>query len=371
MIWVDGEEVVKPRSDHTPPGRGASYNPPNRYEALHIDREPDGNAWWEDVEGDERPQLTTQFLPDNAQSIIASNDSPDVPYSYSINPYRGCEHGCSYCYARPTHERLGMSSGLDFESRILVKHEAARLLRKELSRSSWRGEIIALSGVTDCYQPCERKFRLTRGLLEVLWEARQACMLITKNALLLRDLDLLAALAAEQLVHVSLSITSLDLALTRVLEPRTSAPAARLRAITALREAGVPVGVMVAPVIPGLTDHELPAILEAASQAGAVAAGFTLLRLPESVGPLFLDWLERHRPLARQRVESLIRSTRGGALDDARFGCRMRGDAAYADGIAASFKLFARKWELDRPRPPLDVTRFRPPRSADGQAFLF
>ncbi len=183
--------------------------------------------------------------------------------------------------------------------------------------------------------------------------------------------DLLAAQASEQLVHVSLSITSLDGALTRALEPRTSAPAARLRAITALREAGVPVGVMVAPVIPGLTDHELPAILEAASQAGAVAAGFTLLRLPESVGPLFLDWLERHRPLARQRVEGLIRSTRGGALDDARFGCRMRGDAAYADGIAASFKLFARKWELDRPRPPLDVTRFRPPRTADGQAYLF
>jgi DNA repair photolyase len=338
---------------------------------VQIDREPDGNAWWEEGEGDEHPQLVTEFLPDNAQSIIASNDSPDVPYSYSINPYRGCEHGCSYCYARPTHERLGMSSGLDFESRILVKHDAARLLRQELCRSTWSGEIIALSGVTDCYQPCERKFRLTRGLLEVLREARQACMLITKNALLLRDLDLLSELAAERLVHVSLSITSLDRSLTGVLEPRTSTPEARLRAITALAAAGVPVGVMVAPVIPGLTDHELPAILDAARQAGAVAAGFTLLRLPESVGPLFLDWLERHRPLARQRVEGLIRSTRGGALDDARFGCRMRGDAAYADGIAASFKVFARKLELDRPRPPLDVTRFRPPRTPDGQGYLF
>jgi DNA repair photolyase len=338
---------------------------------VQIDREPDGNAWWEEGEGDERPQLVTEFLPDNAQSIIASNDSPDVPYNYSINPYRGCEHGCSYCYARPTHERLGMSSGLDFESRILVKHDAARLLRQELCRSTWSGEIIALSGVTDCYQPCERKFRLTRGLLEVLREARQACMLITKNALLLRDLDLLSELAAERLVHVSLSITSLDRSLTGVLEPRTSTPEARLRAITALAAAGVPVGVMVAPVIPGLTDHELPAILDAARQAGAVAAGFTLLRLPESVGPLFLDWLERHRPLARQRVEGLIRSTRGGALDDARFGCRMRGGAAYADGIAASFKVFARKLELDRPRPPLDVTRFRPPRTPDGQGYLF
>ena len=206
---------VKPRTDQTPAGRGAGYNPPNRYESLHVVRESDSSAWWEEVDDDERPRLATEFLPDNAQSIIASNDSPDVPYSYSINPYRGCEHGCPYCYARPTHEQLGMSSGLDFESRILVKYEAARLLRRELCRPSWSGEIIALSGVTDCYQPCERKFRLTRGLLEVLREARQAALLITKNALVLRDLDLLADLAAEGLVRVSLSITSLDSSLTR------------------------------------------------------------------------------------------------------------------------------------------------------------
>lgn len=365
-----GEMASRPRSDKTPAGRGAGYNPPNRYESCRVEAVPDDGRWWEEAP-DEQPRLTTEFLPDHSQSIIASNDSPDVPYTFSINPYRGCEHGCTYCYARPTHEQLGMSAGLDFETRILVKYDAARLLRRELCRRNWTGEVIAMSGVTDCYQPCERVFRLTRSILEVLWEARQATILVTKNALCLRDLDLLAAMAEEQLVRVSLSITSLDGSLTRVLEPRTSVPAARLRTIAELRAAGVPAGVLVAPVIPGLTDHELPAILEAARQAGAQAAGYTLLRLPGSVGPLFLDWLERHRPLARQRVEGLIRSTRGGALDDSRFGCRMRGDAAYAEGIASSFHLFARKLELDRPFPPLDRSKFRPPRTPDGQGHLF
>jgi DNA repair photolyase len=367
------EGIVMPRPhtpDRQPPGRGAGSNPANRYERTYVEADDEQRAWWDEEVGDP-PTLTTEFLPDRSQTIIASNTSPDVPFHYSINPYRGCEHGCAYCYARPTHEQLGMSSGWDFESRILVKYDAARLLRQELNRPGWRAEPIALSGVTDCYQPCERKLRITRSVLEVMWEARQATMIVSKNALVLRDVDLLADMAREQLVHVSLSITSLDAELARALEPRTSAPAARLRTISALREAGVPVSVLVAPVIPGLTDHEMAAILEAASEAGAMSAASTLLRLPEGVGPLFLDWLDRHRPLARRRVESLIRATRGGALDESRFGCRMRGQAAYADGIAASFRLFARKAGLDGDLPDLDETKFRPPRRPDGQLRLF
>lgn len=356
--------------DHRPVGRGAGFNPANRYETTRVEPDVEQLAWWEETLPDDAP-VPTQFLPDRSQSIIASNDSPDVPFHYSVNPYRGCEHGCVYCYARPTHEQLGMSSGLDFETRILVKYDAARLLRRELNRPGWAGETIAMSGVTDCYQPCERRLRITRSVLEVLCEARQATVLATKNALLLRDLDLLAEMARLRLVHVALSITSLDAGLARVLEPRTSAPAARLRAITALRAAGVPASVLVSPVIPGLTDHEMAGILEASSQAGALSAGYTLLRLPEAVGPLFLDWLDHHRPLARRRVEGLIRATRGGALDDRRFGSRMRGEAAYAAGMADTFRVFARQYRLDRPLPELDVSLFRPPRDAGGQLRLF
>ncbi len=360
-----------PTPDRRPVGRGAGFNPANRYEKTHVEPDAEQLAWWQE-ETPERPTLKTQLLPDRSQTIIASNDSPDVPFHYSVNPYRGCEHGCVYCYARPTHEQLGMSAGLDFESKILVKYDAARLLRRELNRPGWQGETIALSGVTDCYQPCERELRITRSVLEVMLEARQTTTIVSKNALLLRDLDLLAEMARQQLVQVAVSITSLDAALARVMEPRTSSPDARLRTIAVLRDAGVPASVLVSPVIPGLTDHEMAAILQAAREAGALSAAYTLLRLPEGVGPLFLDWLDRHRPLARQRVESLIRSTRGGALDDSRFGCRMRGEAAYADGIATSFRLFAHKQGLDRcSLPDLDVTLFRPPRSPDGQRHLF
>jgi len=353
-----------------PVGRGAGFNPANRYESTRTEPDVEQLAWWE-VESEEPVRLETQLFPDDSQSIIASNDSPDVPFRYSINPYRGCEHGCAYCYARPTHDRLGMSSGLDFESKILVKYGAARLLRQELNRPSWCGETIALSGVTDCYQPCERRLRITRGILEVMREARQSTMIVSKNALVLRDLDLLIDLARQQLVQVTMSITTLDSALAREMEPRTSAPAARLRTITALRDEGIPAGVLVAPVIPGLTDHEMAAILSAAAEAGAITASYSLLRLPECVGPVFLDWLDHHRPLARQRVESLIRSTHSGSLDDGRFGSRMRGEAAYADGIAAAFRLFARKFHLDAKMPGLNVSLFRPPRAADGQGHLF
>ncbi|MHB8863905.1 MAG: PA0069 family radical SAM protein [Pirellulaceae bacterium] len=363
---------AQPTPDRQPAGRGTTSNPPNRYETMRLEPEEDQRAWWEE-RADERPPLInkTLFLPDRTQTILASNDSPDVPFHYSINPYRGCEHGCAYCYARPSHEQLGMSAGLDFESKILVKFDAAQLLRRELGRPGWRGEPIALSGVTDCYQPCEREFRITRSVLEVLEEARQATMIISKNALLMRDLDLLVEMARRRLVQVTLSITSLDAALARVLEPRTSSPTARMRTVAALAGAGVPVSVMVAPVIPGLNDHEMAAILHAAQQAGAISASYTLLRLPQSVGPLFLEWLDRHRPLARQRIESLIRSTRGGELNDSRFGCRMRGAAPYAEGIDATFRLFAHKYGLDHSPPPLDVSQFRPPCTSKGQRYLF
>jgi DNA repair photolyase len=264
-----------------------------------------------------------------------------------------------------------MNAALDFESKILVKQDAVRLLRKELNDPSWRGETIALSGVTDCYQPAERKLRITRGLLEVLREAEQAVMILTKNALVLRDLDLLKPMAQHGLVRVGLSVTSLDAELCRRLEPRTSTPTARLRAIQKLSEAGVPVSVMVSPIIPGLNDHEIASILQAARRAGAISAQYTLLRLPHAVAPIFLAWLDQHRPAARARIESLIRSTRGGELNDACFGSRMRGEAAYAENIKRAFEVFTRKYELHHPAPSLDTSRFRPPRGADGQGRLF
>jgi DNA repair photolyase len=323
------------------------------------------------AEDDSPGRVPTVFLPDRAKTVIRENNSPDIPFRFSINPYRGCEHGCAYCYARPTHETLGMDAALDFESKIMVKHDAASLLRKALNEPSWEGEPIALSGVTDCYQPVERKLQITRSLLQVLLEAEQAVMIVTKNALVLRDLDLLQPLAQRGLVQVGISVTSLDAELSRLLEPRTSSPTARIRAIGELRSAGVPASVMVSPVIAGLNDHEIASILQAASQAGAMSAQYTLLRLPHAVAPIFLAWLDQHRPAARARIESLIRSTRSGALNDPCFGSRMRGEAAYAENIRVAFEVFARKFKLHKPLPPLDTSRFRPPRGPDGQGRLF
>ena len=365
LITIYNAEM-KPKPKST--GRAAPFGVPNRFEKIFV--EPD----LEQLEhvGDETPRrVRTEFLPDQAQTLIRENDSPDIPFRFSINPYRGCEHGCAYCYARPTHETLGMNAAFDFESKILVKHGAVQHLRRELNVSSWKGEPIALSGVTDCYQPVERKLQITRGLLQVFREADQAVMIVTKNALVLRDLDLLAPMAERGLVRVGLSVTSLDVELTKLLEPRTSTPAARLRAIAELRAADVPVSVMVSPIIAGLNDHELAAILSAARQAGAMSAQYTLLRLPHAVAPIFLAWLDQHRPAARPRIESLIRSTRGGQLNDACFGSRMRGEAAYAENIRNAFEVFARKFELHQALPPLDTSRFRPPRGADGQRTLF
>jgi DNA repair photolyase len=358
---------------HTPArvhGRGSSLAPPNRFEHTRSEPDLEQLAGEDELLAEER-RVPTVFLEDNSKTLIRENDSPDVGFRYSINAYRGCEHGCAYCYARPGHETLGMNAGLDFETKILVKHDAVALLRKELNHRSWRPEPIMMSGVTDCYQPAERRFKLTRGLLEVLLEARQPACLITKNALILRDLDLFAQLAEKNLVSVALSVTTLDADLARKLEPRTASPAARLRAIRELSSAGVPVRVMIAPVIPGLTDQELPAILAAAKEAGAQNAGFVMVRLPWAVAPIFQAWLAEHRPLALPRIESLIRDMRGGQLYDASFGNRMRGHGAYAAGIAQTFDIFTRKLGLDQPSPDLDASQFRPPRLPGGQLPLF
>ncbi len=351
-------------------GRGTSLAPPNRFEQLRAEADREQLDAGDDLLASER-RVPTVFLPDNAATIIRENDSPDVPFRYSMNPYRGCEHGCAYCYARPTHETLGMNAGLDFETKILVKHGAPALLRKELNRRHWQCEPITISGVTDCYQPAEREYRLTRSLLEVLLEARQPATIITKNALILRDLDLLVPMAERNLVGVAISTTTLDAELARVLEPRTATPAARFRAIRELAAAKVPVRAMLAPVIPGLTDQEIPALLAAAKEAGAGGAGFVMLRLPHAVAPIFLAWLAEHRPLSAQRVEGLIRAVRGGKLYQPQWGRRMSGDGAYAQGIAHSFAVFVKKLRLDQPWPELDCSQFRPPELCRGQQRLF
>ncbi len=350
-------------------GRASGVNPPNRFERVRTEDDFEQLDAAEPMPDARR--LPTAFLPNETRRLITENDSPDVPFRYSINPYRGCEHGCAYCYARPGHETLGMNAGLDFESRILVKYDAPERLRAELAADDWTGETITLSGVTDCYQPAERKFRLTRGCLEVMLESRQPVGIITKNVLVSRDLDLLGPLAEQNLVHVYLSITTLDDELARTMEPRTATPQARLRAIRELSSAGVAVGVMTAPIIPGLNDCEIPAILEAAKEAGARSAGYVLLRLPYAVRPIFEDWLRRNYPEKADRVLALIRSTRDGKLNNYQFGSRMRGQGPYAEQIAQTLKVFKKKYGLDQPMPPLDCTKFFPPRPRSGQMRLF
>ncbi len=352
-----------------PRGRGAAINPANRFLATHTERD------FEQVEHDEEfldaaAHPRTEYLRDSSQSIVTENTSPDIPFRFSINPYRGCSHGCSYCYARPTHEYLGLSGGLDFETKIFVKEDAPALLREFLARPRWVPEPITMSGVTDPYQPAEREWKITRRCLEVLLEARQPVSLITKNALILRDLDLLREMAALRLLHAAVSITTLDPHLARDLEPRTSTPAARLRAVRALAEAGVPVRVMAAPIIPGLNDSEIPALLAAAAQAGATTASYTMLRLPWSVKPVFMDWLARVRPLASEKVENLIREVRGGKLNSTAWGERMRGTGAIAAQTAQLFRVCRRRHGLDREMPAYDSLQFRAPQPAQGQMRL-
>jgi len=342
--------------------RGAAENPPNRFEKVHLERDEDWNP-------EEDPLPRTQFLKDNSKTIIAYNDSPDIGFEASINPYRGCEHGCIYCYARPFHEYLGFSSGIDFETKIMVKENAPQLLRDELSSPKWKPQVIAISGVTDCYQPIERKLKLTRGCLEVLAEFRNPVGIITKNFLVTRDIDLLAELARHNAAQVHISLTTLDTELRTVMEPRTSPPAARLEAIRRLSEAGVRVGVLMAPIIPGLTDHEIPAVLDAAANAGAKSAGHVTLRLPHAVAPLFEKWLETHFPDRKEKVLHRLRAMRGGKLYDSKFGERMRGGGIFAEQIDQLFDVARRKVGIAERGGELSAAAFRRPGGAQMQLF--
>jgi DNA repair photolyase len=349
---------------------GSNLDPPNRFESVY--REPDLEHLEWDVEylhGRENRRI--EYLSDASQSIVTENTSPDIPFRFSINPYRGCSHACPYCYARPTHEYLGFNAGLDFETKIIVKHDAPELFREFLARRGWEAEPITFSGVTDCYQPAERKFQLTRRCLEVAGECRQPVSIVTKNALVVRDLDLLGRLSAEGLVHVFLSITTLDPELARDMEPRTSIPSARLRAVRMLADQRVPVGVMVAPVIPGLNDSAIPAIMAAAKEAGAWAAHYTLLRLPLTVAPVFQEWLRRAQALKEERILERIRGTRGGKLNQSDWGERMAGTGEFAEQIRQVFQLFQRKYGLDQRLPSLNRELFRPPVPPSGQRRLF
>ncbi len=347
-------------------GRGSITNRSGRFERLA--REPFDDGW--DTLEEAIPKLHTTLTPDSARRALSYNESPDVPFDRSVNPYRGCEHGCIYCYARPTHAWLGLSPGLDFESRLLYKPRAAELLRDELARPGYACAPIALGANTDAYQPCERRFGITRQVLEVLAETSHPVRIITKSALVERDLDLLAPMAENGLCMVHVSITSLDRALTRLLEPRAAAPQRRLRTIRALSEAGVPVGVLAAPVIPALTDAELETVLGEARAAGALAARYTMIRLPLELAGLFGEWLTEHYPLKANRVLQRIRDTRGGKTYDAGFGQRMRGTGPVADLVARRFELACARLGFPG-EPELDPTRFRPPGNPAAQLSLW
>jgi DNA repair photolyase len=333
-------------------GRGASWSPANRFEKRHMDLTD------VDLSDEERPRPGTQYFRDGSQTIITRNNSPDVGFETSLNPYRGCEHGCIYCYARPTHEYLGFSAGLDFESKIMVKTDAPELLRAELASPRWKPQTLVMSGVTDPYQPVEKKLRITRGCLEMLARFRNPVAIITKNRLVTRDIDLLRELADYKAAAVNISVTSLDPNLQRVLEPRTSIPSARLDAVSQLRNAGIPVGVMVAPIIPGLTDHEVPKILKACAKAGAQFAGYTIVRLPWAVAPLFEHWLEEHFPDRKEKVLGRIRHLRGnGRLNNSQWRARMTGTGIFAEQIASLFEVGCRRTGIGE-RPKLSTASF-------------
>jgi DNA repair photolyase len=338
-------------------GRGASWNPQNRFEKLEYVRDDD------DQQNDDEPAPLprTIFLRDPTRTILAHNDSPDVGFDTSINPYRGCEHGCIYCFARPTHEFLGFSAGLEFETKILVKEDAPELLREELMARKYVPRTIAISGVTDPYQPIERKLEITRRCLAVLAEFRNPVGIITKNHLVTRDIDILQELAAYNAVSVHISITTLDPHLANVMEPRASRPELRIAAIEALAKAGIPAGVMVAPVVPAITDHEMPAILKAVADAGGTSAGFVVLRLPWAVAPLFEKWLEEHYPDRKEKVMNRVRELREGKLYDPQWGIRQRGKGIFADQIEAMFDVTCRRLHLNEKKYELSVAAFRRP----------
>jgi DNA repair photolyase len=350
-------------------GRGTALNPANRFEAIEVELDLDALDW-EDRENLPRRKVKTRVFLDRSKTVLSRNDSPDVPFTFSINPYRGCEHGCVYCYARPTHEYLGLSAGLDFETNIFAKPDAPLLLAREFESKKWEPQTVALSGNTDCYQPAEKHFGITRQLLDTFLEYRNPVGIITKSAMICRDIDVLKELAARNLVTTTLSITTLDPELARRMEPRAASPAKRLEAVARLAEAGVPVSVNAAPMIPGLNDHELPAILAAAAERGAGAAGYILLRLPFAVKDLFIDWLGAHYPQRRDKVLHAIESVRGGGLSDARYGSRMKGEGERAETIEKLFEVTCKKLGLNKRDYHLDTTRFKRRGSAQQELAL-
>jgi DNA repair photolyase len=349
-------------------GRGSSSNVAGRFDSLTLEKADDG--WYQDeiVEN-----LTETVLPDRARSVITSNNSPDVGFEVSINPYRGCAHGCVYCFARPTHSYLGLSPGLDFETKLFYKADAVNILEAELAKPKYVCKTIALGINTDGYQPLEKRLQITRDILTVLTRCRHPVTIVTKSALIVRDLDLLTDLAKDKLVSVMVSVTSLTNDIKRTLEPRTASPQARLRVIEQLSEAGVPVGVLVAPVIPAITDHEIEDIMAAAKEAGASRAGYVLLRLPHELKIIFREWLAQHYPDRAKHVMSLINQSRGGKDYDSEFGTRMRGTGPYADLLRTRFDLAKRKLGFAgaEERYELDTSLFRPPLKSTPQLSLF
>jgi DNA repair photolyase len=348
---------MQPRSDPRAQGRGAIANVANRFERIAVEAEDDG---WT---ADDEPvvPLETTVTPEVTKRVITTNASPDVGMERTINPYKGCEHGCAYCFARPTHSYLGLSPGLDFETKIFSKPDAPALLRKELARPGYVAKVIVMGANTDAYQPAEKKLRITRAILEVLAEFQHPVGILTKSALVLRDIDLLAPMAAEGLASVSLSITTLDRSLARAMEPRAAAPQRRVDALRGLSEGGVPTGVLAAPMIPGLNDHELERILEAAADAGARRAGYVLLRLPHELKELFTGWLEARYPAKSAKVMALLRGTRNGALYDSGFFTRQRGEGPLADLLARRFEVAVRRLGLSDDYMPLDCSKFQVP----------
>jgi DNA repair photolyase len=342
---------------HSLKGRGALSNPPGRFDRQQLESVDDG--WYQHEVPD---SIETTLEPDRAREVISTNDSPDVPFEQSINPYRGCSHACCYCFARPSHAYMGLSPGIDFETRLFYKEDAAKVLESQLARPGYVCKSITLGANTDPYQPVEKRMRVTRSILEVLARTRHPVAIITKSALVLRDLDLLTEMARQGLASVAVSVTTLDNDLKRAMEPRTASPQARLRTLAALNAAGIPTAVMAAPMIPALTDHELEAILAAAAQAGTRWAGYVLLRLPYEIKDLFREWLERHYPQRAAHVMSVIRDMRGGHDNDARFGHRMRGTGPYAELLSRRFRLACRRLGLNSSaRSPLQTSLFDPP----------
>ena len=362
--------MVESLPDRAIKGRGAVSNRSGRYEAQARIAVDDG--WEREPDDPALPAKPPTIVgSDASRTIIASNDSPDIPFDRSINPYKGCEHGCVYCYARPTHAWLGLSPGRDFETRIFAKHDAASLLEKALAKKSYKPRFIALGANTDPYQPVERELGITRRILEVLQRARHPFGIVTKSALVLRDLDILSEMAAANLAGVLISVTTLDRALARKMEPRAPTPEKRLAAIAGLAEAGVPVGVLAGPMIPALNDAELERILEAAARAGAQSAGYTLLRLPLEIKDLFIEWLEAHFPDRRDHVLSLVRQTRGGRFYDADFATRMKGHGVYAELLSKRFRLARKKLGLAKNDWQFDDGQFRRPVPQSAQLDLF